>query len=151
MPHIHEKIDFVVEVFVVHKDKVLLRLHDKYKIWLSIGGHVELNEDPNQAALREVKEEVGLEVKLYDENQIFKHEERGNKQLIPPIALGRHDINPTHEHVVHIYFATSDTDTVIPEKVDDQWRWVTKSEINQMDLRAEIAFYAKEALNRLSS
>ncbi|MFK5282779.1 NUDIX domain-containing protein, partial [Lacticaseibacillus paracasei] len=63
MAHIHEKIDFTVEVFIVHKDKVLLRMHDKFKFWLSIGGHIELDEDPIQAAYREVKEEVGLDVK----------------------------------------------------------------------------------------
>ena len=56
MPHIHEKIDFTVGVFVVHKNKVLLRKHDKYHLWLDVGGHVELNEDPTEAAVREVKE-----------------------------------------------------------------------------------------------
>ncbi len=151
MPHLHEKIDFVVEVFVVHKNKVLLRLHEKYKIWLSVGGHIELDEDPNQAALREVKEEVGLDVKLYDKNLLFKHKEKDNKQLIPPIALGRHDISETHEHVVHVYFATSDTDEVIPEKVDDSWKWLTEAELDSMNLRPDILFYAKEALKRLSS
>ena len=59
MPHIHEKIDFTAEVFIVHHNRVLLRLHDKYNIWLSVGGHIELNEDPMEAAIREVKEEVG--------------------------------------------------------------------------------------------
>ena len=59
MAHIHEKIYFTVEVFVVYGNKVLLRKHDKYGIWLSVGGHIELDEDPNQAALREVREEVG--------------------------------------------------------------------------------------------
>lgn len=151
MPHIHDKIDFVVEVFVVYKDKVLLRLHDKYKIWLSVGGHIELDEDPNQAAVREVKEEVGLDVKLYDNNLLFKHEEETNKQLIPPIALGRHDISSTHEHVVLVYFATSDTDNVIPEKADDEWKWLSKSELDSMELRPDIAFYAREALKQLSS
>ncbi len=35
--------------------KVQLRKHDKYNIWLSVGGHIEPDEDPNQAAIREVK------------------------------------------------------------------------------------------------
>ena len=64
MPHIHEKIDFTVEVFIVHKDKVLLRMHDKYHLWLSVGGHIELDEDPVQGIIREVKEEVGLDIKI---------------------------------------------------------------------------------------
>ena len=151
MPHIHEKIDFVVENFIVHKNKVLLRLHDKFKIWLSIGGHVELDEDPNQAAVREVREEVGLSVKLYDANHLTKVGDEKDRQLIPPIGLSRHFVSPTHEHICHIYFATSDSDNVIPEKPDDQWKWVTKEEIDSLGLKPDVAFYAKEALRRLTS
>lgn len=64
MPHIHKDIDTTVEVFLVHKNRALLRKHDKYNLWLSVEGHVELNEDPNEAALREVKEEVGMDAAL---------------------------------------------------------------------------------------
>ena len=42
MSHIHEKIDFTAEVLVVFNGKVLLRMHNIYKMWLSVGGHVEL-------------------------------------------------------------------------------------------------------------
>lgn len=44
MAHIHEKIDFVADVFIVYKDKVFLRMHDKLHVWLSVGGHIELDE-----------------------------------------------------------------------------------------------------------
>lgn len=60
MPHIHERIDWTVDVLIVHEDRVLLRKHDKYKVWLMVGGHIELDEGPEEAALREVQEEVGL-------------------------------------------------------------------------------------------
>lgn len=149
MPHIHEKIDFVVETFVVHKDKVLLRLHDKFNIWLSVGGHVELDEDPNLAAVREVKEEVGLDIKLYKGNQIFSYSDDKDRQLIPPIGLSRHFVNPTHEHICHIYFATSETDKVIPEKETDQWKWLNAAEVEAMDLKPDIKFYALKALKML--
>jgi ADP-ribose pyrophosphatase YjhB (NUDIX family) len=150
MPHIHEKIDFVTEVFIVYKDKVLLRIHDKFKIWLSIGGHVELDEDPNQAAVREVKEEVGLDVKLYAGNQLFVYGDEKDRQLIPPMGLSRHFVSPTHEHICHIYFATAETDEVIPEKPDDVWKWVRKEELDAMDLKLDIKFYATRALEKLS-
>jgi len=77
MPHIHDKIDFTVEVFVVYNKKVLLRKHDKYKKWLSVGGHIELDENPNEAAIREVKEEVGIEVELLGSTPTFKSESSG--------------------------------------------------------------------------
>src|SRR5450756_2358136 len=67
MAHIHEKIDFTVAIFVVHDSKILLIHHRKLDKWLPLGGHIELDEDPEQAALREAKEESGLEVELLGE------------------------------------------------------------------------------------
>ena len=66
MAHIHEKIDFTTSVYIVHAGKVLLRMHDKYHMWSGPGGHVDLHEDPNQAAVRECKEEVGLDGVLWE-------------------------------------------------------------------------------------
>ena len=151
MGHIHEKIDLTVDVFVVFGDKVLLRKHDKYGIWLGVGGHVELDEDPNEAALREVKEEVGLSVRLYDTRD-SKHSAPGFRTLIPPIAMNRHDINPTHEHVSMIYFAYADTDNVIPENETDEWKWGSGEEVDAIpDIRPDVAHHAKRAIRELSS
>src|SRR3990167_5005336 len=99
MPHLHDKIDFTVSVFIVFRNKVLLRKHEKYNRWLAVGGHIELNEDPNQAAIREVKEEVGLDVILYDFHSRTEHDSSNNyKELIPPVFLNRHAVKPGHEH-----------------------------------------------------
>lgn len=48
MPHIHELIDYTAEIFIVHQGKVLIRLHDKYDIRTCPGGHIELDENPNE-------------------------------------------------------------------------------------------------------
>ena len=53
MPHIHDKIDFTVAIFVVQQAKVLLVHHRALNKWLPLGGHIELDEDPEQAALRD--------------------------------------------------------------------------------------------------
>ncbi len=154
MPHIHEKIDFTVEVFIVHKNKVLLRMHDKYNIWCSVGGHIELDEDPIEAAYREVKEEVGLDVKLVGK-EIPNFGEKDFQILMPPQYLGRHRTGPTHEHVVFVYFATCDTDEVSDSVLDHEkgveLKWCTKEDLETMDLVPNIKFYAEEALKELSS
>lgn len=155
MAHIHEKIDFTVEVFIVYKNKVLLRKHDKYDIWLSVGGHIELDEDPIQAAIREVKEEVGLDIKLIGgvkgEGDNGK-DNRDHIDLIPPKYLCRHSVNNIHEHIVFVYFATSNTDKIL-EPVDikekAETRWVSIEELEKMDLIPNVLFYAKEALKEL--
>jgi len=153
MPHIHEKIDYTVEVFIIYKDTVLLRYHDKYKIWLSVGGHVELNEDPIQAAVREVKEEVGLDIVISKKNLPFELISEKYTELIPPKFLNRHRISQTHEHVCMTYFATAKSNKVTVEynsDKSDDWKWVTKKELETMDLSPGVKFYAMSALDDLA-
>ena len=150
MPHIHEKIDFTADVFIVHKNKVLLRKHDKYHAWLCVGGHIELDEDPNQAAIREVKEEVGLDIKLMGGPRIIDDTE-SHQELIRPRFLNIHRIDATHQHIGFTYFATSDTDHVIPERPEDEWKWVTEDELNTMDLKPHVRLYAAYALRELNT
>lgn len=151
MPHINEKIDYCVEVFIVHKDKILLRMHDKYKIWLSVGGHIELDENPEEAAVREVKEEVGLDVKIID-SRILPDDQSDYKMLIAPRYLGSHYVNDVHKHTVFVYFAKADTDKIVDSVSDhekSECRWVTKQELKNMDLKSNVLFYAEEALKEL--
>jgi 8-oxo-dGTP pyrophosphatase MutT (NUDIX family) len=157
MAHLHEKIDFTVEVFIVYENKVLLRKHDKYKILLSVGGHIELDEDPVQAAYREVKEEVGLDIELWDPRPVDNSDEYF-EELIPPVVMGRHgSLHPTnhdHIHITMVYFARALSDKVeVNFEADrsDEWKWFTKAEIEQLELRSNIRAYALRALEELAS
>ena len=50
---------------VIHKDKILLTQRKGVPhIWELPGGKVEVNEEPSNAAIREVKEETGYEVEV---------------------------------------------------------------------------------------
>jgi 8-oxo-dGTP pyrophosphatase MutT (NUDIX family) len=149
MPHIHEKIDLTATAFVVYKDKVLLRLHDKYHVWLGVGGHVELDEDPTQAVVREVKEEVGLDVVLIGDaiNNFIPAE--GAREIMPPTFMNIHYVNATHQHLDLIYFATTKSDHVVPEGPNEEWKWATKEDLQTMDLRPGVRFYAEQALGAL--
>ncbi len=103
MPHIHDKIDFTVAIFVVADAKVLLIHHRQLDKWLPLGGHIELDEDPEQAALREAKEESGLEVELIGERPPTTGPV--TRALIAPRFLDIHRINATHEHIGMMYWA----------------------------------------------
>src|SRR5215813_10429026 len=103
MPHIHDKIDFTVAIFVVQQAKVLLVHHRALNKWLPLGGHIELDEDPEQAALREAREESGLDVELLGERPPTT--EPGTRALLAPRFLDIHRISATHEHIGMIYFA----------------------------------------------
>lgn len=154
MPHLHEKIDFTAEVFIVYKNKVLLRKHDKYKKWLSVGGHIELHEDHNEAALREVKEEVGLDIKLFHHGHPLVRSE-GYKELIPPQFSNRHKINDTHEHVTLVFFGKASTDQLILSETEksDACKWFSKEELDDptYGIAESIKMYAKSALEKVNT
>ena len=103
MAHIHEKIDFTVAIFVVHAGKILLIHHRQLDKWLPLGGHIELDEDPEQAALREAREESGLDVELLGERPPTTSP--GTRALLAPRFLDIHRINDTHEHIGLLYWA----------------------------------------------
>ncbi len=131
-------------------------MHDKLKIWLSVGGHIELDEDPVEAAIREVREEVGLEIKIIgkaDGPMSGSIDNRGYRYLITPRYLGRHPVGENHEHIVFVYFATTDNDKINKSKNDhekSETKWVTLEELSKMDLAPNVKFYATEALKELS-
>lgn len=154
MPHINELIDWTVEVFIVHQNKVLLRFHDKYKIWLSVGGHVELDENPNEAAVREVKEETGLDAVLYDKLLPFQEKSDNYQELIPPFFLNVHKISETHRHISMTYFASVASDQISePDREKSGgWKWMTKEEIiADADIKSSVKHYALKALEELGN
>ncbi len=130
MAHIHEKIDFCSEVYVVHEGSVLLRMHEKYHMWLVPGGHIELDEDPVEAALREVKEEVGLDIALL--GTVTEAAEGHEREILVPRFLNRHAINDTHEHIAFVYFGVSTTKEVNPAEGEstEGIRWFTREELD---------------------
>ncbi|MBN2662523.1 MAG: NUDIX hydrolase [Bacteroidales bacterium] len=56
---------FTASALILNKEgKILLLYHKKLNVWLYPGGHIEDNETPDQAVVREVLEETGLEVEI---------------------------------------------------------------------------------------
>lgn len=153
VPHIHDLIDFTVEVFIVYENKVLLRKHDKLKKWLSVGGHIEPNEDPIEAAIREVKEEVGLDIEL-DDRLKPSYEKDDTADLIPPYFLNRNKVNRVHEHITFVYFAKTNTYKIkqgMEKEQSEECKWFTEEEIEQdKGIIPSIKFYALKALKVLS-
>ena len=148
MPHIHEKIDYAADIYIVNDGAVLLRMHEKYDRWFPPGGHVELDEDFAEAALRETLEETGLTVKLLgDEPAIINDEER---EVRVPYFINRHRINEVHEHISFEYFGTSETREVNPAEGErrDGFKWFTKEELDDpaYGVDSRVSHYAKTAL-----
>ena len=164
MPHIHEKIDFTVAIFVVHDAKILLIHHRKLDKWLPLGGHIELEEDPEQAALREAKEESGLDVELLGERPPTTSP--GTRALIAPRFLDIHRISDTHEHIGMIYWArpllaeghqasppNSATDPVLATEEHHDIRWCSADELDTLSppMTDAVKWYCRQAIAEISA
>jgi 8-oxo-dGTP pyrophosphatase MutT (NUDIX family) len=150
MPHIHDKIDFTVAIFVVHQGKVLVIHHRKLDRWLPLGGHIELDEDPEQAALRETREESGLEVELIGERPPTTGP--GTRALIAPRFLDIHRISETHEHIGMIYFARPRSgQATLAADEHHQIRWCTSDELDALDppMSDAVKWYCRVALREV--
>ena len=136
--------DFTVAVFVVSNDRVLIMLHPKLGILLPPGGHIEPNELPDQAALREVHEETGLEVRLVGETALSVDEPA---QLVRPEGVQLEDIEPNHQHIDLIYFAVP-LDASEPQPGDgvNHLRWYTPEELLLSGASEEIVTWSRLAV-----
>ena len=97
--------DFTVAVFVVRDGGVLLHWHKRLARWLPPGGHIEPNELPDDAALREVFEETGLSIELICDKPNPASGNGAPVQLCQPAGIQLEDISPGHQHIDLIYFA----------------------------------------------
>lgn len=149
MGHLHDKIDFVVNAFVVYQDRVLLINHKKLNMWLPVGGHIELDEDPEEAVRREVKEESGLQIKILGSKPALKEAGLHTKSLFVPSYMDIHDYDDNHRHIAFHYFAVTQTDKVKLAKGEhNSIRWFKQSELGdpKWGILPAIQFYAKQAL-----
>ncbi len=147
MPHLHDLYDFVVSVFIVHRDKILLVFHKKYNEWLPIGGHIELDEDPEEALYREIQEECGLKVKILAHTPPIAHP--GVKPIPTPSYVDVHRIDRRHKHIAFVYFGVSASDRVkLHTREHATFRWFKKTELKDpcLKLVPSIYFYCLKAL-----
>jgi len=127
-----------VGVFVVNNGKILFlkRAENRgpeYRFqgyWCIPGGHVDIGETVEQAAVRETKEETGLTVKKL--KFLFYTDE-----ILP---------DRNWWAVAHKFIAfTDETDVKIQEDEISEYKWVTVEEA----LKEKLAFETKKELERL--
>jgi len=140
---------FTVAVFVVWEEKVLLHRHRKLVMWLPPGGHIERDELPDDAAVREVLEETGLKVRLVGEK---REDVEDPVQLHRPAGVQLENIGPGHQHIDLIYFARPAGPTKIQEIFnEDKVGWYGPEDWNEMPLNPEVRGWCERALATLAS
>ena len=120
---------FTATAFLVDQGRVLLHWHPKVRAWLPPGGHVEPNEDPVQAVLREIEEETGVAAEVVASRPPLDMEYPA--QVQPPYTIMIEDIHDPvegyHQHIDMIYFCRPVGDS---DGVRDGWRWVGREQLS---------------------
>jgi 8-oxo-dGTP pyrophosphatase MutT (NUDIX family) len=93
---------FTVSGFVVEGDRTLLHWHPKLSVWLPPGGHIDPDEDPVQAVIREVLEETGITAEIVSHMPSYTFE--NVVQLAPPLSIIVADVpQGPHQHIDMVY------------------------------------------------
>ena len=143
---------FVVTAYIMAKingqDKVLLHKHAKLGIWIGIGGHIEPGENPEQALIREIKEETDLSVRLLNSN---KRNIRTNavKSLIPPFVIYEEKIpsyrhQKSHYHIDIKYLVAVRSPHKV--KMKEEFAWFSIKDLNKFKLDKDVKNDAQNAL-----
>ena len=147
---IHTEKNCIVASVIIFNDKgkTLLIKHKKLGVWIYPGGHVEENELPDRAALREVLEETGLKVRLIDAaTDRTPFSSPNEKRMEQPLMIMFEDVpykTGQHNHFDLVYIAEVLGGNEI-ERISDESEemgWFGEDEIGKLDIRFKGIVYA---------
>ena len=143
-------------VYVVCDGKTALHNHKRHSLWLPPGGHVERDELPFKAGLRETREETGLDVAIVSEpvgEGSETVEPIPRPEAIQLVDINVHNRDVGHQHIDHIYYAEA-TDTNIQPQSDEvtasEWEWYSIDELRTGTFEPNVAEHGIEAIRKVS-
>lgn len=113
---------FSVAVFAFCNDEVLLIHHKRLGVWLPVGGELEPGETPAEAALRELKEETGLDGTFVPIPGAITGTPAGL------LAYEQHRAGSKGLHMNFCFFARVSSQAVVSNGEFEQHRWVGRDD-----------------------
>ena len=138
--------DFTATTFVVRGGRTILLFHRDLRQWFPPGGHIHPNELPCDAAVREIREETGLEVEILSSRSHMGHVE----VLRRPECILLEQIASDHQHIDLIYFARAIGGRLkIAEAEAEAYRWFTPEDLESPDIAEDIRRLGKMAIRKV--
>jgi len=130
-------------------DRVLLVHHNKIGKWLYPGGHIDPNEDPAQAAQREVLEETGIHTQVITD-ALFTHPAVTTHPA--PYTIIEMDVVDTkvgaHRHIDLVYVLRATTGALSAQLAEVAGvQWIPVADLTTLDTPPELPALAAAALH----
>ena len=142
--------DFTASVFVVWQAQVALHRHAKLGLLLfPPGGHVETDELPDQAAVREVIEETGVRIALEPDFVLELPTGVSSPLMLPrPRGVQLEKIADGHEHIDLIYFGRP----IEPYDgaLEAGFSWYDADALEKLDLVPDVRAWCRLALTEMT-
>lgn len=143
-------------VYVIDNDKVLLLFHRKLRKWLPPGGHVDTNETPTDAGIREVFEETGYTIELLSDEHVWVQRWNANSLPRPYLCLleeiPEHGEHPPHQHIDFIYLGRLLGGNAVVNTLEaDSLGWFTLEEVNAFKPDVDIFLETQQVINKILS
>lgn len=147
---------FAVSGFVLNREatKLLMVFHKKLNTWVIPGGHLEPNEYPHEGALRETREETGIEASVVDSGEFeFLGNEKEYSIPVPYTALSEYipakGEKPAHIHMDFVYLCVADETAPIKQEAEvNDVKWMTWEEILNSDTFESIKEFARRKMGK---
>ena len=97
-------------------EKILLHHHRRLNRWLQMGGHLDHGESPREAALREAREESGLQELAPANEEIFDVD-------VHTIPSGKGEPDHIHYDLRYLFTASVDGELKRSEEESNELRW----------------------------
>lgn len=127
--------ELCASIFVIDPEtkRILLVKHREFKKWVQPGGHLEHNETPEEAAMREVFEETNIKVKILGEH--FPRED----DFIRPLGI-QCNRKEGYVQVDILYFGipSGNTEPYVDDEETIAAKWFTREELDELNVFEDI-------------
>lgn len=146
---------FTATAYIVSKInnqyKILLHKHKKHNLWIGIGGHIEKDENPTEALIREVKEETNLEIEFLSQKKLLKTQDV-EELILPDVILQEklkaYKKESPHYHIDLIFFTFCKKPKAI--KMKEKYIWFSQKDLKKKKLEKEVKYLSQKIFKLVS-